>query len=216
MLGRVTTEPDTQSQLDSLATARLRRPIRADPRSSARDVSPRAWPPLSELLRQFYADVRRIASKRRRRLPPAASMHTSTVLQEAVLRLVRRRRAAWDDTVHFFADFKQAAAHVVIDYIRRKSAAKRDAPMVHGDTAVEAAGALVDGQTASPEQKLAVSQAIERLQREHPRAAQVVFLRFFCDLSAPRIAEAMSMSQRAVERDWAFARAWLATELQSA
>jgi len=72
---------------------------------------------------------------------------------------------------------------------------------------------LPTGVTASPAQKLALSQAMERLRSEHPRAAQVVFLRFFCDLNTEQIAEALGCGTRSVERDWKFARAWLNARL---
>ena len=81
---------------------------------------------LCDLLQQFYADVRVIARARLRGLPPSRTLHTSTVLQEATLRLVKRKRDVWQNHVYFFADVKQAAQQVVADYVRRPSASKRD------------------------------------------------------------------------------------------
>ena len=164
-----------------------------------------------------------IAHARLRGLPPSRTLHTSTVLQETILRLVKRKRDVWQNHVYFFADMKQAAQQVVADYVRRKSASKRDVKLVRGSTLSHqvrdtdpASGFMEAGHTAvtaTPAQKLAVHQALERLQQEHPRAAQVVFWRFFCAFTMPEIAEAMSVGIRSVERDWVFARTWLESEL---
>jgi RNA polymerase sigma factor (TIGR02999 family) len=170
---------------------------------------------LCDLLREFYSDVRVIAHARLRCLPASRTLHTSTVLQEAILRLVKRRRDAWENQVFFFADVKQAVQQVVADYVRRKSAAKRDVVIVHGDTTNEnlIEGAWAEG-AATSAHKLDVSEAMEKLRQEHPRASMVVLLRFFYSLTTPEIAEALSVSERCVERDWVFARSWLEHELK--
>ena len=43
----------------------------------------------------------------------------------------------------------------------------------------------------------------------------MVELRYFAGLSAEETADAMGISQRTVERDWALAKAWLRTQLES-
>lgn len=179
---------------------------------------------LCDLLRQFYSDVRMIAHARLRCLPPSRTLHTSTVLQEAILRLVKRRQDGWQNRVFFFADIKQAAQQVVADYVRRKSTAKRDVVIVHGDTATSQnsnaplAENLIEGGwaegAATPADKLDIYEALEKLRQEHPRAALVVLLRFFYTLTTPEIAEFLSVSERCVERDWVFARSWLERELK--
>ncbi|HET9886091.1 MAG TPA: ECF-type sigma factor, partial [bacterium] len=44
-------------------------------------------------------------------------------------------------------------------------------------------------------------------------AAQVVRLRFYGGLSVEETAEALSVAERTVKRDWMFAKAWLVNEL---
>ncbi|MEM9490225.1 MAG: ECF-type sigma factor, partial [Myxococcota bacterium] len=111
------------------------------------------------------------------------------------------------------ADVAQAVRQVVADYVRRKKAIKRDAPVVSDDAAFDRASLNMSPCAASPEQKLAIHQALERLQADQPRAAKVVFYRFYCELSMPQIAEVLGVSTRAAERDWARARSWLEAEL---
>lgn len=45
------------------------------------------------------------------------------------------------------------------------------------------------------------------------RQARIVEMRFFAGMSFEEIAEAIGMSAKTVQRDWAMARAWLQLEL---
>ena len=63
---------------------------------------------------------------------------------------------------------------------------------------------------------IALSEALERLERLDARQAQVVECRFFGGLSLDETAEALNTSAATVSRDWTFARAWLHHELATA
>ena len=49
---------------------------------------------------------------------------------------------------------------------------------------------------------------------EAPDAAAVVRLRFYAGLSVEETARALDISERSVNRHWAFARAWLYRQLE--
>jgi RNA polymerase sigma factor (sigma-70 family) len=61
---------------------------------------------------------------------------------------------------------------------------------------------------------LALHEAIARLEQKDHRKSQIVLLRFFSGLSMEQIAEQLGVSRATVHRDWRFARAWLARELE--
>jgi RNA polymerase sigma factor (sigma-70 family) len=65
-----------------------------------------------------------------------------------------------------------------------------------------------------PGQVLALDEAISRLEKEEPRAAAVVRLRFYAGLTVDETAEATGQSRRTVLRDWEYARAWLKDALE--
>ena len=65
-----------------------------------------------------------------------------------------------------------------------------------------------------PQDLLALDEALQRLEAKDPRAAEVVRLRFFAGLTIEQAADAMDLSSRTVKREWEFARAWLAKQLQ--
>jgi RNA polymerase sigma factor (sigma-70 family) len=62
---------------------------------------------------------------------------------------------------------------------------------------------------------LELDDALERLTEMDARKARVVELRFFGGLDIEATAAALDVSHATVERDWAFARAWLARALET-
>lgn len=56
---------------------------------------------------------------------------------------------------------------------------------------------------------VAIDDALEKLAAVDTRKARVVELRFFGGLSVEETAEALEVSPRTVQKEWAFARAWL-------
>jgi DNA-directed RNA polymerase specialized sigma24 family protein len=59
-----------------------------------------------------------------------------------------------------------------------------------------------------------VSEALDKLALEAPDKVELVKLRFFAGLSIPEAAHALGISEASAKRHWAFARAWLFTELK--
>ena len=76
----------------------------------------------------------------------------------------------------------------------------------------EADGAL----SVQADELLALDEALERLGERSERLRKVVELRFFGGLTEEETAEAMGVTSRTIQRDWAKARAWLHKELDSA
>jgi RNA polymerase sigma factor (TIGR02999 family) len=66
----------------------------------------------------------------------------------------------------------------------------------------------------SPDGLLAFDDVLTRFASEEPAKAELVKLRFFAGLSTPEAASALGISVATAERWWAFARAWLLSELQ--
>jgi RNA polymerase sigma factor (sigma-70 family) len=61
---------------------------------------------------------------------------------------------------------------------------------------------------------LAVDEAIEVLRAEDPRAAELVHLRYYAGLSLEQTAEVLGGSVSTVQREWRYAKAWLAERLR--
>ncbi len=62
---------------------------------------------------------------------------------------------------------------------------------------------------APAEDMLALSEALDQLEREYPRKHQLVMLRFFAGLTEAEAAVIIGVNERTVQRAWRFVRAWL-------
>jgi RNA polymerase sigma factor (TIGR02999 family) len=130
------------------------------------------------------------------------------------MKLIRQRQK-YDNTGHFFAIASRLMMRVLLDYHRQRKAAKRGGGSInvsldveHHDTSPSTAGhGEVDVE--------ALNDALERLTLLDERKADVVRYRVLWGMTVPQASEALGVAIATVERDWAFAKAWLAKELAS-
>jgi RNA polymerase sigma-70 factor, ECF subfamily len=59
-------------------------------------------------------------------------------------------------------------------------------------------------------------EALEQLESLDSRSAEIAKLYLIWGLTVPEIARAMDLSVATIEREWAFARKWLASRLREA
>jgi RNA polymerase sigma factor (TIGR02999 family) len=150
----------------------------------------------SHLRRRFGADAENIT------LAPTVLVH------ETYLRMVKQRRA-FDSLGHFFAIATKVMLRVLVDYQREKHAAKRGG----GQVRVTLSG--VGEREATPVDAgiEELIEALEQLEALDARGAEVVKLRVLWGLTVPEIAETLEVSPSTIEREWRFARRWLASRL---
>lgn len=133
-----------------------------------------------------------------------ATLDTGALVQEAYFQLIDETGVAWQDRGHFFAICARTMRRIMVDFARRRQAAKRG-----GGVAAES---LDPDMAASDEQSvllLSVDAALEHLNRVNERLSRVVECRFFAGMTEEETAQAMNTSLRSVQRDWMRARAWL-------
>src|SRR5262249_30445772 len=89
--------------------------------------------------------------------------------------------------------------------------ARRKRRLKHGGARrrVELNEAALAGDGPPVDELLAVDEALERLTREDPQAAELVKLHYFAGLTIEQAAELLGVSARKAYRIWAYARAWL-------
>jgi len=98
---------------------------------------------------------------------------------------------------------------VLVDWARARGYQKRGAG-ARNVTFDEGRVGIVE----QPAEIIALDDALKALAEIDPRKSQVVELRFFGGLSIEETAEALSMSERTVKRDWTMAKLWLLRELR--
>jgi RNA polymerase sigma factor (TIGR02999 family) len=161
----------------------------------------------ADLLPLVYAELRRLAHARMAKVPPGNTLQPTDLVHEAYVRLAKDR-SRWDGRGHFFVAAAEAMRRILVEQARRKATRK------HGGDLRRVDADEIDIPFAQPvEDVLALHEAIDRLQEEDPRKAQVVVLRCFAGLSREEIAAALGVSVPTVDRDWRYITARLHQEL---
>lgn len=163
---------------------------------------------MDRLFPLVYEELRGIAHRLLRDERPDHTLGTTGLVHETYLKLVDRTRVEWQDRGHFFAAAARAMRRVLVDYARRYRALRRGGGLQRVSLGDEA---LVAAQRS--EVLLALDEALEQLAVLNPRLSQVVECRYFAGLTEQETAEALGVTTRTVERDWAKARGWLSLEL---
>lgn len=163
------------------------------------------------LIEALYGELRAMARQRLRGERRQFTLQTTALVHETYLRLIGNNRMSYQDRHHFLALSATVMRRVLVDRARERHAEKRGGGATHIElTDLQAAG-LDPGV-----ELLDVDRALERLAAAFPRQAKVVEMRFFGGLEEEEIAAVLETSVRTTRRDWAFASAWLARELQPA
>jgi RNA polymerase sigma factor (TIGR02999 family) len=153
-----------------------------------------------QLLPLVYEELRKMAAQKIAQEKPGQTLQATALVHEVYLRLVGDQNFA--NRLHFFAAAAQAMRRILIDSARRKQLAPR----------VDIDGLQLAAQV-NDERLLDLHEALDRLAIEEPMAARIVEARVFAGLSVDEAAVAVGLSRATAYREWAFARAWLATAL---
>ena len=111
---------------------------------------------IERLLPLVYRELRRIAGQQMRRERADHTLQPTALVHEAYLRLVNQDRQDWQNRAHFLAVAAQLMRRLLVDYARRRNAAKRGLPVTIQEE-------LLPGVADKTEEILAVDQALARL-----------------------------------------------------
>jgi RNA polymerase sigma factor (TIGR02999 family) len=158
-----------------------------------------------------YDELRRLAAQRLAQEKPGQTLQATALVHEAYLRLVDLEQArSWNGRGHFFAAAAEAMRRILVEKARSKARLKRggDRRRVELDDPKLAYTEPVD-------ELIAIDEALEQLEREDPRAARLVKLRYFAGLSIEEAAQHAGFSRSSTYEHWAYARAWLRRRMGS-
>ena len=125
------------------------------------------------------------------------------------MRLIVQRQQ-FDNAGHLFAIASRIMMRLLIDHQRHRKALRRGGAMMRVALDPDQPQTNHDDDMPDVEQ---LEQAMAKLAELDPRKAEVVKYRILWSLTAPQTAAALNVSLATVERDWAFAKTWLAKEL---
>jgi RNA polymerase sigma factor (TIGR02999 family) len=161
-----------------------------------------------QLLPLVYDELRKLAAQRLAQEAPGQTLQATALVHEAYLRLVDVEKAQhWNSRGHFFAAAAEAMRRILVENARRKKAEHRGGDWKRID--------LAEAEIASPscpERLLLLDDALHRLTREDPTAAEVAKLRLFAGLPVEEAAQVLGISRATAFRHWTYARAWLQSQ----
>src|SRR3954470_6359027 len=165
-----------------------------------------------QLLPLVYDELRKLASRRLAQEQPGQTLQATALVHDAYLRLVGGGEPGqWQGRGHFFAAAVEAMRRILVDRAREKGRAKRGGGLRRIDV-----DAIDLATTATPDQLLAVDEALARLAAADPAAGRLVELRYFAGLTVEEAGKAIGISTATAYRHWNYARAWLYGELREA
>jgi RNA polymerase sigma factor (TIGR02999 family) len=158
----------------------------------------------AELLPLVYDELRKLAAVRLAEEKPGQTLQPTALVHEAYLRLVGGGQPQdWSGRGHFFAAAAEAMRRILVESARRKKTLKRGGERARVELE----------EVAAPEDRfdelLAVSDALDDLEREDPEKAALVKLRYFTGLTLKEAAHALGISRATADRHWGYAKAWL-------
>jgi RNA polymerase sigma factor (TIGR02999 family) len=168
---------------------------------------------MDDLMDAVYDDLCRVAERHMvqefGRGLPGVTMEPSALVNESFLRIIKQRNE-YDNRGQFFAIATKVMLRVLVDYQRRRGAAKRGGDHQRITLTLErhaGPGGPSVGDTLIGVENLV--EALDGLEALDRRKADVVKMKVVWGLTMPQIAQSLDISLATVERDWAFAKAWL-------
>lgn len=168
-----------------------------------------------ELLPLVYDELLQLARRQRQRWNGDETLNSTALVHEAYFRLVDQSAPQWDGRPHFLAVASTAMRQILLDYAKRKHAAKREG--AHERIPLDEVGAVLAGTgdvtDAESDVLIALEDSLRRLEKQDPRQSRIVECRFFGGMTIEDTAEALGISPATVKRGWAMAQAWLYRDL---
>ncbi|AKS41223.1 ECF-type sigma factor [Wenzhouxiangella marina] len=132
------------------------------------------------------------------------TMEPRMLAHDALLKILERP-LEFENRRHFFAYATQVMARAMIDYQRRRQAQKRGGDQLR--VTLNEVSDEIDVDLSH------VPKVLKELEALDARKAELVGLRVFWGASMREAAELLEISESTAERDWRFARRWLAARL---
>jgi RNA polymerase sigma factor (TIGR02999 family) len=171
---------------------------------------------LDRLMEVVHDDLRGMARRHMDRQfaqgQPGVTLQPTALVNETFMKLIKQRQR-YDNRGQFFAIATRLMIRVLMDYTRRRKAAKRGGGWVRVSIDVDRHAAASQAEDQG-EEISALMAALEKLENLDSRKADVVKLRVLWGLTIGEIAKSLGTGRATVDRDWSFAKAWLKNEIE--
>jgi RNA polymerase sigma factor (TIGR02999 family) len=140
-----------------------------------------------QLLPLVYDELRELAAQRLAREKHGQTLQATALVHEAYLRLVGDQH--FDNRGHFFAAAAESMRRILVDRAREKAAIKRGGGL--SKLNIDDINLV---STVTPDQLLAIDDALAKLEVQDAPAGQLVRLRYFAGLTVDEAGQAMGIS----------------------
>lgn len=161
------------------------------------------------LVSRVYPELRMLAARKMAAELPGQTLQPTALVHEAWLRLAGGAGLRCPSRAYFFAAAGEAMRRILVENARRKKRLKRGGNPERVD--------LDDVNLAAPlpdDELLELDEALTRFAQAEPKAAELVKIHYFVGLTQEQAARELGVSLSTVERNLAFARAWLFREIK--
>src|SRR6516165_3042964 len=162
---------------------------------------------LDQLTPLVYAELRQLAAGYLRHERPDHTLQPTALVHEAYLRLVDQQDLNWQNRSHFYGMAARLMRQILVDYARRRRAAKRAGREVPLEETVSFA-------RERNADLVALDDALTELEKLDARKCKAIELRYFGGLAMEEIAQALEISPVTVRRDLRMAETWLYQQMQ--
>ena len=160
-----------------------------------------------ELLPAVYDELKSMAAAKLANERAGHSLNATGLVHEAYLRLVGNQ--SFESRRHFFGASAEAMRRILIEQARARRTKKRG-----GDAArIELEPDLLADLKVKDKRLEQLDEALTRFETTEPEKAELVKLRYFVGMKIHEAADVMGISTATADRHWAYAKAWLQTEL---
>ena len=164
-----------------------------------------------KLLPLVYEELRVLAAQKLSQERPGQTLQATALVHEAYIRLVGDETQKWDSRGHFFTAAAEAMRRILVENARRKQRLR------HGGgqrrVALDEANLCAE---ESPDNLIALDEALVKLSKKDKIKADLVKLRFFAGLTSEQAAKVLGISHNTNDKYWAYARSWLHLEITKA
>jgi len=163
-----------------------------------------------KLLPRVYQELRKLAAAKLLNEKPGQTLQATALVHEAYVRLVDvEKPQGWNSRGHFFAAAAEAMRRILVENARRKQTQRHG-----GDRNRLELDDVNPTAEERDENLLELDEALSRLEERWPEKAKLVKLRYFAGMTILEASHAIGVSHATAERYWAFARAWLFSQLK--
>ncbi len=158
----------------------------------------------SELFRQVYDELRRIARAHIRRSSRDMTINPTTLVHESWIKFSRIDKKAIENSAHFYNVLAQAMRHILHDLSDRKRAEKHGGALVRTELSER-----IEQDDKPIDELLVIEAALDELRACDDELCTILEWHYFAGLSVAEIAELRQLSDRTAKRRLAMGRALL-------